>query len=124
MNPLDGQPLLLAAAKASVGPQLLPDLVEHVQSRLAPRIDDYRREYECVRETDTYAIFLVEEGHWDGLAEEFDLDPRERDAVRRAHEEQLRYVGKRIDRPDEFESALDLREPVVVGKPGADAAAG
>lgn len=120
MNPLDGQPLLLAAAKASVGPRLLLDLVEHVQSRLAPRIDDYRREYECVHETDAYVVFLVGKGHWNDLAEEFDLDPRERDAVRRAHAEQLRYVGQRTDRRDEFESALDLREPVVVGKPDAN----
>lgn len=115
MNPLDGQPLLVAAAKASVGPQLLPDLVEHVQSALGPRLDAYRREYERVHATDRYEVFLVEQGHWAALGEELDLEPRERDAVKRAHEEQLRHLGKRLDREAEFESALDLREVVVVG---------
>jgi len=121
MNPLDGQPLLVAAAKASVGPDLLPDLVEHVQSNLGPRIDAYRREYECIHETDEYAVFLVGQGHWAELGEEFELAPRERDAVKRAHEQQLRHAGSRTGRSAEFEHALDLREAVVVGKPAEPA---
>jgi hypothetical protein len=115
MNPLDGNPLLLAAAKASVGPQLLPDLVEHVQDHLGPRLEAYRREYERALRTDDYEVFFVEAGHWDDLGEEFDLEPRERDAVKRAHEEQLLHAGGEMDRRGEFDTALELREVVVVG---------
>lgn len=115
MNPLDGNPLLLAAAKASLGPQLLPDLVEHVQSRLGPRIEDYRREYESALRTDDYEAFFVEAGHWEDLGEDLDLEPRERDAVQRAHEEQLLHAGADRDRRGEFDTALELREVVVIG---------
>jgi hypothetical protein len=115
MNPLEGQPLVLAAAKASVGPALLPDLVEHVQAGLGPRLDEYRREYERALATDAYEAFFVPEGHWAALAGEFDLGPRERDAVRRAHEEQLLSAGGDRDRRAEFDTALELREVVVIG---------
>ena len=67
---------MVAAAKASVGPQLLPDLVEHVQAHLGPRLEAYRREYERALRTDDYEVFFVEAGHWDDLGEEFDLEPR------------------------------------------------
>lgn len=115
MNPIDGQPLLLAAAKASVGPKLLPDLVEHVQSHLGPRIETYRHDYERVHRADDHEVFLVEEGHWDDIAAAVDLDQREREAVERAHAEHLRYLGRRSDREAEFERALEIREVVVVG---------
>lgn len=115
MNPIDGQPLLLAAAKASVGPKLLPDLVEHVQSHVGPCIEMYRQEYERVHAADDHEVFLVEEGHWDDLADEVGLDQRERTAVERAHAEHLRYLGRRGERETEFESALEIREVVVVG---------
>ncbi|MFC6837714.1 hypothetical protein [Halomarina ordinaria] len=118
MNPIDGNALLLAAAKASVGPQLLPDLVEHVQADLGPRLEDYRRRYELVAEDDEACVFFVEAGHWDDLRDRLDLDRREGDAVERAHTEHLRRVGSVNDRRDEFETALDIREVVVVGKEG------
>lgn len=114
-DPLDGQVLLLAAAKASVAPDHLPRLVDRAQAHLGPRIEAYRREYECVAEEDGRAVFLVEQGHWTRVGEELGLDEREVDALRRAHEEQLRRTGTAGDRREEFESALDIREAVVVG---------
>lgn len=115
MNPIDGQPLLLAAAKASVGPKLLPDLVEHVQAHVGPRIEMYRQEYERVHATDGHEVFLVEEGHWEDIANEVGLNEREQTAVERAHAEHLRYLGRRDERTAEFESALEIREVIVVG---------
>jgi hypothetical protein len=76
MNPLDGEPLTVAAAKASVGPQLLPDLVGHVQSELGPRLATDRREYERVYRDGTGEAFLVESGHWSDLGAAFELAPR------------------------------------------------
>lgn len=116
-NPIDGQALLLAAAKASVGPQLLPDLVEHVQEDLGPRLETYRRQYELVHESESACVFFVDADHWVEIGERLGLARREREAVRRAHAEHLRRVGTRLDRRDEFETALDIRECVVVGTP-------
>ena len=114
-DPLDGQVLLLAAAKASVAPARLPRLVDRAQAQLGPRLEEYRRAYECVAEEDGRAVFLVERGHWAEVGRELGLDEREVDALRRAHEEQLRRTGTVGDRREEFESALDIREAVVVG---------
>jgi len=114
-DPLDGQVLVLAAAKASVAPGRLPRLVDRAQVHLGPRIDEYRREYECVAEEDGRAVFLAERGHWARIGEKLGLGEREVDALRRAHEEQLRRSGTVEDRREEFESALEVREAVVVG---------
>jgi hypothetical protein len=115
-HPIDGQPLLLAAAQASVGPSVLPGLLARAQSRLGPRLDRYRRAYEVAVETDERTAFFVEAGHWAGLGAEFDLLDRHADAVRRAHEAQLLFDGNATDRREEFEAALDLREAVVIGR--------
>jgi hypothetical protein len=114
-DPLDGQVLLLAAAKASVAPEEVPTLVDRAQGHLGPRLEAYRREYECVAEEDDRVVFLVEPGHWAEVGDELGLNEREVDALRRAHEEQLRRTGTVGDRREEFESALDIREAVVVG---------
>jgi hypothetical protein len=115
-HPIDGQPLLLAAAKGSVTPERLPDLLARVQRGLADRRERYRREYERALDADDYEAFFVEAGHWDALAEEFGLSDREVDGVRRAHAEHLLLAGGDRDRREEFEAALDLREAVVVGR--------
>ena len=113
--PIEGQILLLTAAKASVGPERLPDLVAQVQTDLQPRLEEYERRYELVHETSGSRVFLAERGHWETVGERLGLDRREVDAVRRAHTEQFRRFGRREDRRDEFEAALDIRDPVVVG---------
>ena len=113
---IDGQVLLLAAAKASVGPQRLPDLVEVVQSSLGDHLPEYRREYEVAFEDPDRLGFFVEADHWAELGRQLGLGERERDAVERVHTEQLRRVGRNTDREDEFETALDIREAVVIGR--------
>lgn len=116
MNPLDGQPLLLAAAKASVGGSRLAPLVEAVQSYLGPQLDDYRRRYETAHEADGRVAFFVPDGHWAEVGDRLGFADRERDAVRRAHEEQLLFDGRDADRRDEFETALEVRDVVVIGR--------
>lgn len=118
-EPIDGQVLLLTAAKASVPPTALPDLVDRTQAHLASNRERYRREYERLYEGEAFDAFLVDWGHWENLGDAVGLEGRERSAVRRAHEEQLLRVGRRADREEEFETALEIREPVLIGT-GAD----
>lgn len=113
---LDGRALVLAAAKASIAGERLPPLVERAATSLTERLEEYRRSYECVHEDEETAVFLVERGHWSSIAEELRFHEREADAVRRAHEEHLLGLGSTLDRRDEFERALDLREAVTVPK--------
>ncbi|WP_224448808.1 hypothetical protein [Haloprofundus salilacus] len=113
--PIEGQIMLLAGAKASVPPERLPTLLTRAQADLGGRIEEYRRSYELVDETDEYAAFFVSTGHWAEVGERLGLDRREADALRRTHEEQLRRLGRRSDRREEFGSALEIREAAVVG---------
>ncbi|WP_132057882.1 hypothetical protein [Halorussus amylolyticus] len=114
-NPIEGQILVLTAAKASVGGQRLPDLVAEARREVEPRADDLRRSYECVHEDDVRTVFLVPEGFWAEVGDDLGWSRREHEAVARAHAEQLLRVGRREDRREEFETALELREAVVVG---------
>ncbi|WP_436347338.1 hypothetical protein [Natronorubrum sp. FCH18a] len=114
-DPIEGQVLVLAAAKASVTPERLPELVDRAQTLLGPALERYRREYERLHAGDDLEVFLAEWGHWDELGDDLDLSERERSAVRRAHEEQLLRIGRRTDREAAFESALEIREPVCIG---------
>jgi len=115
-GPLAGNALVLAAAKASVSGERLPDLVDRVQRHLGDRRADYGRRYECAHEDDTEAVFFVEEGHWADLGAELGLDEREWTGVKRAHEEHLKRLGTDLERRGEFDTALELREVVVIGK--------
>lgn len=119
-GPIEGQILLLTAAKASVPAAALPNLVERAQELLGPEIDRYRREYELLCTDGDRELFLVPRGHWDELGEALDSTDRERAAIRRAHEEQLLRIGRRTGRESEFETALEVREPVVIGRGGTE----
>ncbi|MEF8757093.1 MAG: hypothetical protein V5A33_02540 [Halobacteriales archaeon] len=112
-TPLDGEILMIATAMGSVGPRV-GTLVDRMQSHLETKLDDYRRRHETVHESDGRIVFLVERGHWERVGERLGLDDREVDAVRRAHAEQLRRIGRREGRESEFETALEIRDPVVV----------
>jgi hypothetical protein len=115
-DPLDGEVLLLAGAKASLSLSELPDLVDDAQAHLGPELERYRREYEAVYEDDRLVVFLAEPDHWATLGGTLGLNDREADALRRAHEEQLLWSGRDAGRREEFESALEIREAVVVGR--------
>lgn len=114
-EPIEGQVLLVAAAKASVPAKRLPDLVDLVQAELASDLESYERRYELAHEAPEFRAFFVEDGHWGEIGDRLGFDRRETDAVRRAHHEQLRSVGRREDRDEEFESALEIRDCVLIG---------
>lgn len=114
-DPIEGQMILLATAKSSVGDRL-PSLVDRVQDHLGPDRAEYRRQYETVYADDERLVLLAEDGFWDDLAVELELTPRERDAVRRAHVEQTLRIGRNEGREGEFETALEIREPLVLGR--------
>jgi len=115
-GPLDGNALVLAAAQASVSGERLPELVDRAQSFLETRTEEYGRRYERVHGDESQTVFFVEAGHWAELGDELDLEPREWKALRRVHGEHLKRLGTDLDRREEFETALELREVVVVGK--------
>jgi uncharacterized protein (DUF1786 family) len=116
IHPVDGTAFMLAASRASVPPSRLSDLLADAQVALAERRETYRRRYERPLETPAFEAFLVDEGHWAELGEEFGWRRRDHEAVARAHRQKLLQAGKDTDRRREFENALDLREAVVVGK--------
>jgi hypothetical protein len=115
-SPIDGQAFLLASAKASVGPERLHDLLAQVQADLAERHETYRREYECVAESDERAVYLVPADHWTEVGARLGFGRRAADAVGRAHAEQLRRIGSETGRRSEFDAALEIRAAVVVGR--------
>jgi len=114
-GPLDGNALVLAAAQASVSGERLPELVDRAQAFLEARTEEYRRRYERVHGDESQTVFFVEEGHWAELGDELGLEPREWKALRRVHGEHLKRLGTDLDRREEFETALELREVVVIG---------
>lgn len=114
-DPLDGQVLLVSAVKASVPGKKLPILVDRTQKALVQIHPDVEQQFERIYEGDEYDIFLVTDGFWDELGDRLGLHRRELSAVRRAHEEQLRYVGRRDDREAEFDTALEIRDALVIG---------
>mgnify|MGYP000085475640 CR=1 FL=1 len=115
-SPIDGQVFMLASAKASVDPGRLSKLLGRVQTDLADRRDVYRREFECVFDGDDREVFLVPTAHWETIGDRLGFGERERKAVARTHAEQLRHVGSETDRDEEFETALEIREAVVIGR--------
>ena len=113
--PLDGDVLLYTGATASVSPERIEPLLRTVQASLRDRRDAYRRRYESAFGGDERRVLLVPTGHWASLGDELGLPEREVDAARRAHAQQLKRIGSKTDRREEFETALEIREAVVVG---------
>jgi hypothetical protein len=118
-DPIEGDVLVVVAAKASVPPSRVPKLVDRAQAELAPDLASLRRRYELAYETDTEVALFVDDDFWESIGDRLGLDERETDALRRAHHEQLRYRGKRLNRSEAFETALEIRDCVVVHSPQA-----
>ena len=112
-HPIEGQIVLLAGAQASVPLRRLSTLLEHVQRHLGPDRETYARRFECI-DGETRVYYLLGDGDWERVGEELDLDEREVAAVKRAHREQFLRAGRRLDREAEFETALEIRQPVAV----------
>ncbi|MEA5388642.1 hypothetical protein VB779_17505 [Haloarculaceae archaeon H-GB11] len=113
-DPIEGDVLVLVAAKASVPAERLVPLVDRVQTHLEADAADLARHHEVAYETDEQTAVFVDDGFWTALGDEVGLTVRETDAVRRAHHEQLLRTGKRLDRREEFETALEIRDCVIV----------
>ena len=116
-HPLSGQILLLAGAKASVTLQHLSKLLDRAHQHVRDQQMVYDRQFERIDDGDGLAYYLVDAGHWDEVGRKLGLSTRESDAIRRAHTAQFRRAGRRLDRLDEFETALEIREVVVVNAP-------
>ncbi len=114
-DPIEGTVIVLVTAQAAVG-ERVPDLVDEVQAHLGPRLAEYRRRYEVVFETDEAVVCLAEDGHIDEVCADLGLDDREADAIRRAHEEQARRTAREHDDEAGLETAVEIRDPVVIGK--------
>lgn len=115
-HPIESTPLLLVMARASVAPNRLPALLREAQTVLAARRETYRRRYERALAADGVEAFFVEEGHWAAFGEEHGWGRRDHEAVARAHRRQLLHAGTEADRREEIETALELREAVVIGR--------
>lgn len=115
-TPIEGQALVATAALASVPPKRLYPLLVRVQRDLGPRIESYERRFEAVYDQAGVAVFLVPDDHWTPVFERLGFGRREADAVRRAHNEQLCVLGSRTNRRAEFESALEIRDAVAIGR--------
>jgi hypothetical protein len=113
--PLDQSAIVYASATGSIQPARIGPLLRQAQAYLCQLYDEYQRQYECTIETDGRAIFLVPAGHWTTLADEIGCSSRAIDAIARAHAEQLRRLGRQTDRRDEFETALEIRDAIVIG---------
>lgn len=111
-HPIEGQVVLLAGAKASVPLHRMKPLLGQAANHLrSVDLDQYERVYaDGERE-----IYLADPDFWEREGQQLALARREWDAIRRAHEQQLRRIGSREDRRDEFETALEIRTAVVVG---------
>lgn len=116
--PIDSQVLVHASAFGSVGTGRLPKLLRRAQVYLADELEAYRRGFECVHEDEDRVAFAVPEDHWETLQDQVPLGRRAADAVRRAHEQQLRRIGSETGRREEFETALEIRSAVIVGLDG------
>lgn len=113
-HPIEGQVVLLVGAQASVTLQRLSDLLHRVHDHLIDQTQAYERQYEQIAGADDLVYYFVPPEHWDRIGKELGLLSREIDAVRRAHEAQFERDGRRQDRTEEFESALEIRDVVAL----------
>ena len=110
-HPIEGQVILLAGAQASVTLDRLSELVSLVDDHVRERRERYERRFERV-EADGTGYYLADEEHWESVGDDLGLTDREVDAVRRTHAAQFRRDGRRLDRLEEFETALEIRDVV------------
>ncbi len=115
-EPINGPVVKITAAKASIAAERVLPLLDRVQDHLDHRAATIAREYELAYKQQGQAGYFVDEAFWQAVGARVDLDRRELDAVRRAHNEQLRHAGRRQGRRAEIESALEIRDCVLVNR--------
>lgn len=114
---IEGQIVLLASAKASVTLARLSELVEDIEDYVRDRRETYDRSFEQIEGVGGTRYYLTGPEQWDRIGSDLGLDGSETDAVRRSHEAQFQRDGRRLDRTEEFESALEIRTVVAIGTP-------
>lgn len=114
-HPIEGQVVLLAGAKASVTLSRLSELLAVVQDDLAGRTEEYGRRFERI-EAGNRTYYLADVGRWESVGARLDLGDREIDAVERTHEAQFERDGRRLDRGEEFETTLEIRDVLAVAR--------
>lgn len=112
-HPIEGQILLLAGAQASVTLTHLSELVSSVHEHVRDNSDEYDRQFERIDDAEGLSYYLVEACHWDDVGTTLGLQDREVDALRRVHTLQFERAGRRLDRLEEFETAMEIRDVVV-----------
>lgn len=113
-HPIESQIVLLAGAKASVSLARLSELLAEVQPYLANNVSAYERRFEQIDAYGEGLYVLAEEGHWQTVGEETSLTEREIEAVARTHAAQFERDGRRMDREEEFETTLEIRDVLMV----------
>jgi hypothetical protein len=109
---IEAQVVLLSGAQASVTLPHLSDLLARAERYVEVRRETYERRFERIGGAEDTAYYLADAGHWDRVGGELGFDDREADAVRRSHAAQFRRDGRRLDRTDEFETSLEIRDVV------------
>jgi len=112
-HPIDGQIVLMAGAQASVTLTHLSELVSAAHEYVSARREEFDRQYERIDDPDGPAYYLVDPAYWEEVGAALGLDDREVDAVRRTHTLQFERAGRRLDRREEFETAMEIRDVVV-----------
>ena len=120
-HPIDGQVFLMAGAKASVTLPALSALLARAQRYVRDRRETYEQRYERVVGPGGRCYSLAEKHHWEEVGETLDLPEREANALRRVHAAQFRRAGRRLDRFEEFETTLEIRDVVAFGPEENDA---
>jgi hypothetical protein len=113
-HPIESQIVLLAGAKASVSLARLSELLAEVQPYLAANVDEYERRFEHIDAYGEGRYVLATEGYWETVREEVGLTEREIEGVARTHAAQFERDGRRMDREDEFETTLEIRDVLMV----------
>lgn len=112
-HPIEGQVVMLAGAQASVTLTHLSDLVARAQEYIDSRQDEYDRQFERIDDERGLSYYLVPSFFWEDVGTDLGLEDREVDALRRVHRLQFQRSGRRLDRTEEFETAMEIRDVVV-----------
>ena len=118
-HPFPEEVLLLTAGDGLVHPGRLPELLSVVQADLSLRLQEYRENHECAYEDDHLVAFFVAGDHWRAIADRLGFETGAVDATRSAHARLLVGLGADVGRTDEFETALDVQDCVVIEKTAA-----
>jgi hypothetical protein len=112
-HPIESQIVLLAGAQASVTLTRLSELVSTAHEYIENHRNEYDQQFERIDDASGLSYYLVDSSHWDEIGAALELDDREVDALRRVHSLQFERAGRRLNRLEEFETAMEIRDVIV-----------